>query len=166
MTAPHGVPSLERAQRTAASVVDPEIPVLTLEDLGVLRDVYVDSDDAVTVTITPTYSGCPAVEVMKSDLVTALAAAGFGDVRIRVELAPAWGPEQISEVGRDKLTAYGIAPPGRSPDGRPISLTLGLSCPLCGSFSTSQTSAFGATACKSLWKCRSCKEVFEHFKSI
>lgn len=154
------------AREVAASVVDPEIPVLTLEDLGVLRDVELHEDGRLSVRITPTYSGCPAVEIMKSDLASALSAAGFDRVEVSVELAPAWGPELISEAGRQKLFDYGIAPPVVSTPGSSVPVTIGLRCPQCGSTRTSQTSAFGATACKSLWKCRSCMEVFEHFKSI
>ena len=162
-----------KAWAVAARVTDPELPMVTLADLGVLRDVRVEPDGTVVVEITPTYTGCPAMGVMRADLVHALHRAGFGDVEVRTVLSPAWSTDWISEDGRRKLAAGGIAPPGKAPvrtDG-PIPLQLGptrrtASCPLCGSADTEELSEFGATACKALRRCRSCREPFEHVKEI
>jgi ring-1,2-phenylacetyl-CoA epoxidase subunit PaaD len=154
----------------AAAVPDPEVPVLTIEDLGVLRAVDVDATGRVTVTITPTYSGCPAMDTIRADLVTALTAAGHHDVHVELVLSPAWTTDWMSEAGKRKLEAYGIAPPtGRAaPDRRdgPVPLSLTLRCPQCGSPDTRELSRFGSTACKSLWVCNACKEPFDHFKAI
>jgi ring-1,2-phenylacetyl-CoA epoxidase subunit PaaD len=157
------------ARTEAAAVTDPELPMLTLADLGVLREVT-ESDGHVTVAITPTYSGCPAMATMRADLVRALAAAGYADVEVKTVLHPAWTSDWISERGHRALADAGIAPPGPAPTG-PIPLPLGrprhvLSCPRCGSRDTEETSRFGATACRSLWRCRSCAEPFEHVKEI
>jgi len=157
----------------AARVTDPELPMVTLADLGVLRDARVEADGTVVVEITPTYTGCPAMGVMRADLVHALHRAGFGDVEVRTVLSPAWSTDWISDEGRRKLAAGGIAPPGKAPvrsDG-PIPLQLGptrrtAACPLCGSADTEELSEFGATACKALRRCRSCSEPFEHVKEI
>ncbi|MGY1785062.1 1,2-phenylacetyl-CoA epoxidase subunit PaaD [Geodermatophilus sp. SYSU D00698] len=156
----------------AETVTDPELPTLTLADLGVLRDVRVH-EDTVVVDITPTYSGCPAMGVMRADLLHALHAAGFDDVEVRTVLSPAWSTDWITEEGRRKLAAAGIAPPGRAPErtAGPIPLQLGptrrtASCPLCGSPDTVEISEFGATACKALRRCRDCGEPFEHVKEI
>jgi ring-1,2-phenylacetyl-CoA epoxidase subunit PaaD len=152
------------AHRAAAAVLDPEVPVLTIEDLGVLRDVVVDDDRRVEVTITPTYSGCPAMDAIRQDVLTALHDAGFDDVTVRLVLSPAWTTDWMSEPGKAKLRAYGIAPPDHRPSG-PISLRLSLRCPQCGSASTHELSRFGSTACKSLWVCDDCREPFDHFKA-
>jgi ring-1,2-phenylacetyl-CoA epoxidase subunit PaaD len=156
----------------AAAVTDPELPMVTLADLGVLRDVRVEGTTLV-VDITPTYTGCPAMGVMRADLVHALHRAGFAEVDVRTVLSPAWSTDWISEAGRRKLAAGGIAPPGRAPVRvpGPIPLQLGPSrrtadCPLCGSSDTEELSEFGATACKALRRCRSCREPFEHVKEI
>ncbi|MCF6507235.1 phenylacetate-CoA oxygenase subunit PaaJ [Blastococcus sp. MG754426] len=157
----------------AGQVTDPELPTLTLADLGVLRDVRTEADGAVVVEITPTYSGCPAMGVMRADLLRALHEAGFGDVDVRTVLSPAWTSDWISAEGRRKLAAAGIAPPGSAPvrtDG-PVPLQLGpprrtADCPLCGSPDTEELSEFGSTACKALRRCRSCREPFEHVKEI
>lgn len=162
-----------RAAAIAATVCDPELPMLTLADLGVLREVRAD-EDGVTVTITPTYSGCPAMDAMRDDLRAALEGAGYRNVRIDVALHPAWTTDWISEAGRRTLAAAGIAPPGAAParrTGGPVPLTLtprsaAVRCPLCGSADTELTSEFGATACKALRRCRSCFEPFEHVKEI
>ncbi len=153
-----------RAWEVAASVLDPEVPVLTIEDLGILRDVQV-ADDRVTVTITPTYSGCPAMDAIRDDVVAALAAEGCDDVRVEFALAPAWTTDWMSDEGRRKLLEYGIVPPQQRGTG-PVSLTLSLRCPQCGSPDTRELSRFGSTACKSLWVCSSCREPFDHFKAI
>ncbi|MCW3492185.1 phenylacetate-CoA oxygenase subunit PaaJ [Microbacterium sp. SSM24] len=153
----------ERARRVAAAVVDPEVPVLTIEDLGVLRDVSVDGG-RVAVTITPTYSGCPAVDTIRDDLVLALTDAGFDDVAVRVTLAPAWTTDWMSESGKEKLRAYGIAPPtGRAAAG-PVRVALAVKCPRCGSLDTKELARFGSTSCKALYECRACLEPFDHFK--
>ncbi|MCI9857065.1 1,2-phenylacetyl-CoA epoxidase subunit PaaD [Microbacterium proteolyticum] len=156
---------LERAREVVAAVVDPEVPVLTIDDLGVLRDVRLDGD-TVTVTITPTYSGCPAVDAIRDDILLALTAAGFEHVVVKTTLAPAWTTDWMSEAGARKLTAYGIAPPtGRAPAG-PIRLTLRVACPCCGSLDTREVSRFGSTSCKAHWECRACLEPFDHFKAL
>jgi ring-1,2-phenylacetyl-CoA epoxidase subunit PaaD len=156
----------------AATVTDPELPMLTLADLGVLRDVRIE-DGTVVVEITPTYTGCPAMGAMRADLVHALHEAGFADVDVRTVLAPAWTTDWISDRGRRRLAAAGIAPPGKAPvrPAGPVPLALGpprrtADCPQCGSPDTVETSAFGATACKALRRCRTCGEPFEHVKEI
>ena len=155
----------ERVWEVAAAVPDPEIPVLTIEDLGVLRDVQVDGD-GVTVTITPTYSGCPALEAIRDDLVLALTAAGYAKVRVDVVLSPAWTTDWMSDAGKRKLTEYGIAPPtGRAARTGPIPLILAVKCPRCGSLDTRELTRFGSTACKALHECRGCLEPFDHFKA-
>jgi ring-1,2-phenylacetyl-CoA epoxidase subunit PaaD len=154
-----------RAWAIAAAVLDPEVPVLTIEDLGILRSVEVsDGPPAVTVTITPTYSGCPAMEAIRDDIVAALTDGGFDDVHVRFVLSPAWTTDWMSDEGRRKLEEYGVAPPGRTD--RPVTLSLSVRCPQCGSPDTRELSRFGSTACKSLWVCSSCREPFDHFKTI
>jgi ring-1,2-phenylacetyl-CoA epoxidase subunit PaaD len=155
----------ERALEIAGAVPDPELPVLTIADLGVLRGVDVTDDGAVEVTITPTYSGCPAMDVIRNDVEAALSAAGFAEVRVRTVLAPAWTTDWISDRGRAALQEYGIAPPGRRGSG-PVALTLAVRCPRCGSLHTREISRFGSTACKALWQCRSCGEPFDHMKPL
>jgi ring-1,2-phenylacetyl-CoA epoxidase subunit PaaD len=169
------------ARETAASVLDPELPALTIEDLGILRDVR-ERDGAVTVTITPTYSGCPAMAQIAADLRRSLEQAGYTDVVIRTELSPAWTTDWITPDGRRKLAAAGIAPPAagrrrdaasgpvdcaidtnragrlRNPQGGPVP------CPRCGSAETRELSRFSGTACKALYQCRACLEPFEHVK--
>lgn len=155
-----------RAREVAAAVTDPELPMLTLEDLGVLRDVSVDDAGAVDVAITPTYSGCPAMETIRTDLVDVLSQAGYRQVCVEFVLAPAWTTDWMTDAGRDKLAAYGVAPPERRrPDG-PVPLQLSVRCPQCGSLDTRESSRFGSTACKSLWVCRSCREPFDRFKPL
>lgn len=159
-----------------ATVLDPEVPVLTIDDLGILRDVSVDDDSHVTVTITPTYSGCPAMDAIRADITAALAECGYEDVEVAMVLSPAWTTDWMSDEGRRKLLDYGIAPPrpvphpgddrgGADPAG-PVPLTLSLRCPLCGSPDTRELSRFGSTACKSLWACNACREPFDHFKAL
>ncbi|MCY7399735.1 MAG: phenylacetate-CoA oxygenase subunit PaaJ [Nocardioides sp.] len=155
-----------RAREVAATVLDPEVPVLTIDDLGILREVSVDDDGVVHVDLTPTYSGCPAVEAIESDVETALVAAGFADVRVRRVLAPAWTTDRISDDGRRKLLEYGIAPPSGTRPVGPVPVQLGIRCPQCGSPRTSELSRFGSTACKSLWRCDDCREPFDHFKVL
>ena len=159
------------ARAVAETVTDPELPMLTLAELSVLRDVR-HADGTVTVTITPTYTGCPALATMRDDLVSALRAAGFGPVEVRTVLSPPWSSDQISPAGRRKLAAAGIAPPGSAPrrPAGPVPLVLTprapVRCPRCGSADTALVSAFGATACRSLHRCTACQEPFEHVKEV
>jgi ring-1,2-phenylacetyl-CoA epoxidase subunit PaaD len=159
-----------RALAVAASVTDPEMPMLTLEDLGVLRGVCEEGDEVV-VTITPTYSGCPAMATMRDDLVHRLSDAGYS-ARVEVALSPAWSSDWITERGRAALRAHGLSAPGPAPDrDGPVPLTLlptkrAVSCPRCGADDVRLTSEFGATACKALYRCASCLEPFEHVKEI
>ncbi len=161
------IASLETARTAAAAVLDPEVPVLTIEDLGVLRDVAVEhgpDGPMVTVTVTPTYSGCPAMEVIESDVADAVRAAGFEQVRVRRVLSPAWTTDWMTEAGRRKLADYGIAPPSPRGDGGAL-LQISVRCPQCGSPDTRELSRFGSTACKSMWQCVACREPFDHFKA-
>jgi ring-1,2-phenylacetyl-CoA epoxidase subunit PaaD len=160
------------ARAVAESVRDPELPVLTLADLGVLRDVVVEGE-RVVVTITPTYSGCPAMAAMRADLRARLHAAGYPDVEVRTVLDPPWTTDWISAAGRRALADAGVAPPGPAPRPAPGPVPLRLvrpqrtvACPRCGSADTEETSEFGSTACKALRRCRSCAEPFEHVKEI
>ena len=153
------------AAAIAATVLDPELPVLTIAELGILRDVTEDAMGHVHVQITPTYSGCPAMETIRTDLIDALSAAGYQRVDVEFVLAPAWSTDDLTDAGRAKLAAYGVAPPGPRGDG-PVPLTLSVRCPQCGSLDTRESSRFGSTACKALWVCRSCREPFDHFKPL
>lgn len=163
---------VEDARRVAAGVPDPELPMLTLEDLGVLRDVEVGPDGTVRVTITPTYSGCPAMATMRDDLVHRLHDHGYDDVRVQVSLHPAWSSDWITPRGRRALVEHGISAPGSAPrhDG-PIPITLtptrrAVDCPRCGSADVELTSEFASTACKALYRCTACREPFDHVKEI
>ncbi|WKU03639.1 1,2-phenylacetyl-CoA epoxidase subunit PaaD [Micromonospora sp. HUAS LYJ1] len=152
---------------TVAAVVDPEIRVITIDELGILR--AVDEDPAtgrVVVTITPTYTGCPAMDVIRADIRRALTAAGHPDAEVRTVYTPAWSTDWISAAGRAKLAAAGIAPPAPRGDGTAVPVTLAVRCPRCGSPETTQLSRFGSTACKALWRCRSCSEPFDHLKAL
>jgi ring-1,2-phenylacetyl-CoA epoxidase subunit PaaD len=151
------------AFEVASAVVDPEIRVVTIAELGILRDVTVDGGH-VTVTITPTYSGCPAMDVIRADVRRALGAAGYPDVEVVTTLRPAWSTDRISAAGHEKLAAAGIAPPG--PSRGPVALTFRVRCPRCGSPETEELSRFGSTACKALWRCRACAEPFDHVKAL
>jgi ring-1,2-phenylacetyl-CoA epoxidase subunit PaaD len=144
-----------------SSIVDPELRVVTIEELGILRTVDVEGP-RVTVTITPTYSGCPAMDAIRADITRALASAGYDDVEVRTVLSPAWTTDWINGAGRAKLAAAGIAPPGSAG----VALRLSVACPHCGSGATEELSHFGATACKALWRCRECGEPFEHLKAL
>jgi ring-1,2-phenylacetyl-CoA epoxidase subunit PaaD len=162
-----------RARQIAESVPDPELPMLTLADLGILRGVSV-AGQRVIVSLTPTYSGCPAMHEMRADVAARLTAAGLADVEIRTVLSPAWSTDWITAAGRRKLAAAGIAPPataaGSRAGGVPLTLTAGpgrtVRCPACGADDTERTASFGATACKDLYRCRACAEPFEHIKEI
>jgi ring-1,2-phenylacetyl-CoA epoxidase subunit PaaD len=159
-----------RARRVAEQVPDPELPMLTLADLGVLRDVEVSGDGTVVASLTPTYSGCPAMAEMRADVAARLRDAGYARVDIRTVLNPPWTSDWITESGRRKLAEHGIAPPGTAPRG-PVPLVLSrtraaVPCPRCGSADTEETSRFAATSCKALWRCRACREPFEYVKEI
>jgi ring-1,2-phenylacetyl-CoA epoxidase subunit PaaD len=162
------------AREVVTAVVDPEMPVLTLEELGVIRAVEVDGD-AVTVLITPTYTGCPAIEEMRQDIGAALRGAGYGPVEVRTVLSPPWSTDMISEAGLRKLAQAGIAPPRRVDPGpiRPLPIALSAAptrvdvvCPNCGASGTEVLSAFGPTPCTELRRCAACLEPFEHVKEI
>lgn len=170
--------SREEAVRVLEQVTDPEIPVLTIADLGILRGVRVDPDGTAHVDITPTYSGCPAMDEIRADVDAALRRAGAPAVDVRLVLEPAWTTDWMSEQGRVKLTEYGIAPPGPRAPGGPVPLELGYRpglvgdgtpppvCPRCGSAATEELARFASTACKSLWRCTACREPFDHFKEF
>ena len=168
-----------RAWAVLGTVLDPEVPALSVRDLGLVREVIAPDDapgDLMEIVLTPTYSGCPATEVIEQDCLVAINAAGLGPAKVTLRRAPAWTTDWISESGKTKLSAYGIAPPG------PVDLSVGvpmrivrrgasrhgptIACPRCASLQTEQLSAFGATACKSLYRCLACREPFEHFKPI
>ena len=160
----------ERAWQVLDGVPDPEVPALSVRDLGIVRDV-VDHGEELEVVLTPTYSGCPATEVIEQSVLSAIEAEGLGPARATLRRAPAWTTDWISEEGKRKLREYGIAPPHAVPAGtqgirifrsRPETIA----CPHCGSVTTQQTSAFGSTACKSLYRCLACSEPFEYFKPI
>ena len=155
------------------TVLDPEVPVVSICDLGIVRDVKMHGERGLNVVLTPTYSGCPATELIATETTNALAKAGFSPINLTTVHAPAWTSDWISAEGRDKLRRYGIAPPGPvmisqdivlryMPQGRQTAPAL--DCPRCGSSHTERLSAFGSTACKALYRCVACKEPFEHFK--
>ncbi|MFF4896216.1 1,2-phenylacetyl-CoA epoxidase subunit PaaD [Streptomyces sp. NPDC001068] len=163
----------ERARHLAEQVPDPELPMLTLADLGVLRAVTVEPDGTVVAGLTPTYSGCPAMAEMRAQVAARLRAAGFDRVEIRTVLDPPWTSDWITPEGRRKLAEHGIAPPAPAPRHRAGPLPLDLSpirrtvaCPHCGSAATEETSRFAATSCKALWRCLACREPFEYVKEI
>lgn len=152
------------ARDLVARVPDPEIPVITIAELGILRAVEVDERGGLVVTITPTYSGCPALEMIRDEIARAVQAAGFVDVEVRTTLRPPWTTDWISEEGRRKLHEFGIAPP--EPRGTQILVQLTAACPQCGSLDTRQISRFGSTACKAHHVCNVCKEPFDRFKTL
>jgi len=160
-----GPTTAETVRAIVAAVPDPEIPVLTIDDLGILRDVRVDVLGAIEVTITPTYSGCPAMDAITADVTTALTQRGYHDVSVRLVLAPAWTTDWMSDAGKAKLLEYGVAPP-HALGTQPVQVTLTVRCPRCGSPDTRELSRFGSTACKSLWACNACQEPFDSFKAI
>ena len=140
--------------------------MLTIEDLGILRDVREDDDGHVHVQITPTYSGCPAMDSIRADIVDALAKTGRTDVTVEFVLAPAWTTDWMSDEGKRKLHEYGIAPPQPRSQGGVVSLSLTVRCTQCGSPDTRELSRFGSTSCKALWVCNECMEPFDYFKAI
>ena len=152
----------DRALALLEAVTDPEIPVLTIADLAILRDVTVQGDE-VQVTITPTYSGCPAMNMIALEIETTLARSGIKS-RIVTQLSPAWTTDWLSDAAREKLAAFGIAPPENTTSRRALFGEAHPACPLCGSGDTEQISEFGSTACKSLHRCRACREPFDAFK--
>ena len=150
-------------------VKDPEVPAIDVVELGIIRGAVVEGE-RVTVTVTPTYSGCPATKVIEQDIESALRRHGVADVVVRTVFSPPWTTDWITEEAREKLRVYGIAPPGRAPVGLDL-VTLGgpprtVPCPYCGSSATILESEFGSTACKSIHSCRNCHQPFEHFKAI
>ena len=167
-----GAAAVADAAAIVGSVVDPELPMITLAELGVIREVRQEGD-GVVVTVTPTYSGCPAMDSIRADIRAALVRAGFPAVDVRTVIAPAWTTDWISESGRRKLAAAGIAPPGPAPHraAGPIPITLStrpapVACPRCGHAATEVIAGFGATACRELRRCPQCREPFEHMKEI
>ena len=154
----------EQIMSWLSEVADPEIPVLSITDLGIVRDV--DCSDGVTVAVAPTYSGCPATEVIEDSIVRSLTDRGIEGVAVRRVLSPPWTTDWISDAGREKLRAYGIAPPEKTSDKRALLGKGPVECPRCRSSSTTLVSEFGSTACKSAWKCDDCLEPFEYFKCI
>ena len=151
-------------------VMDPEVPVLSVRELGIVRDVDVDDAGAVTVTVTPTYSGCPAIRVIEQDILAALDQAGYPGARVLTTYAPAWTTDWIAPAAKAKLKAYGIAPPGQADDGGGLVQLLrrraAAQCPYCDSYETEVRSEFGSTACKAVCWCRACRQPFEEFKAI
>lgn len=164
-----GESRVERAWTVLAGVADPEVPALSVVDLGLVREIT-ETGDGLMVVVTPTYSGCPATEQINDAICRALAADGLGPASVTMRRAPAWTTDWISEEGRARLLAYGIAPPGRCGEvqaGTPIRIMArGVDCPRCGSAQTERLSAFGSTACKAMYRCIACREPFEHFKPI
>lgn len=169
------LPSVAQVWQWLAEVPDPEIPVIALTDLGIIRDVHFE-DDLLVVTVTPTYSGCPATSIINLDIETALRGHGIDKLRLDRRLSPPWTSDWLTQAGRDKLRAYGIAPPidGTAPDGviagRIAKLTgsgnLVIACPRCGSSQTEKISQFGSTPCKASYRCKDCLEPFDYFKCI
>lgn len=152
--------------RLLESVMDPELPVLSVVDLGIVRTVQLEGT-AVEVVITPTYTGCPAMDVITMQLKIVLASAGYSPVTIQSVLSPAWTTEWMSEAGKDKLKAYGIAPPNPKQSvctPEYFQREEAVECPHCGSYQTNMISEFGSTACKALYRCSACQEPFDYFK--
>lgn len=161
--------SRDRLFEILGTVPDPEVPVISVVELGIVRDAQQRADGTVEVTITPTYSGCPAMFEIERDVVTALEAAGAPSVEVKTVLSPAWTTDWIPESAREKLRKYGIAPPGPANDGGLVALVRAkppVPCPWCGSRSTTLKSEFGSTACKAIHVCNDCKQPFDEFKAI
>lgn len=161
--------SREQLYEILGTVPDPEVPVISVVELGIVRDAQQREDGTVEVTITPTYSGCPAMFEIEKDVRSALEAAGVPSVEVRTVLSPAWTTDWIPEGAREKLRKYGIAPPGRAESGGLVTLTRArtpVACPWCGSRNTSLKSEFGSTACKAIHVCNDCRQPFDEFKAI
>ena len=157
-------PAVEDIRNLISEIPDPEIPVITIDELGILRDVSVE-DEKIVVSITPTYTGCPAMKAIENEIRERLSTAGYDDVLVRLVYSPVWTTDWLSDEAKDKLKAYGIAPPAHSQDKRVISLNpKPVTCPRCGSAETTLVSQFGSTACKALYKCNTCAEPFDYFK--
>lgn len=154
---------LQRLHDLVGQVPDPELPQVTIAELGVLREVR-DNDGVIEVLITPTYSGCPALDAIREDIEATLRAQGLQCIAVRTVLSPAWSSDWITPVAREKLRAAGIAPPAHAAGEAPMSLRP--RCPQCGSFETEQLSEFGSTACKALYRCTRCREPFDYFKVL
>ena len=155
----------EKILKILESVTDPELPVLTVLDLGIVRDVLIDNN-AIEVLITPTYSGCPAMNVIEMNIKAALRFAGFENIKVTTVLSPAWTTDWMSEAGKQKLKTYGIAPPqNKARLGKMLFETPpSVFCPICNSNNTEMLSEFGSTACKALYRCKDCLEPFDYFK--
>lgn len=158
--------STERLLEIASRVTDPEIPVLTIGDLGILRSVQIDTEGTVHVTITPTYSGCPAMDAITEDLGIAFREEGFHKVRVNLVLAPAWTTDWMTESGKVKLEEYGIAPPTGTGHRGTVTLGMSVKCPRCHSLNTKELSRFGSTSCKAFYSCKDCLEPFDYFKVL
>jgi ring-1,2-phenylacetyl-CoA epoxidase subunit PaaD len=158
---------IERLEALLEQVTDPEIPVVSIRDLGILRNISLDGGQ-VTVTVTTTYSGCPAMSTITADIRQTLSAAGYQDVQVKQSLSPAWTTDWMTAEGREKLREYGIAPPQKSGEGRCAVTSAGttVACPQCGSEHTECISEFGSTACKALYRCLECAEPFDYFKCL
>ena len=172
MSNPALAPRLTQAWAVLQTVLDPEVPVVSVCELGIVRDVFMQGD-GLHVVLTPTYSGCPATELIEANVVAALVAAGLGPVSVTLQRAPAWTTDWISAEGKAKLRDYGIAPPGPVLANEGVVMQFmprrkapALDCPRCGSANTERLSAFGSTACKALYRCLACREPFEHFKPL
>jgi len=164
-TLPASERALARARAAAAAVVDPELPFLTIEELGILRGVR-RAETGIVVELTPTYLGCPATLAIRLAVEAALVAAGFSEARVEMRLAPAWSTAEITAEGRRKLAAAGIAPPAAAAGAAPLFSDPRVACPRCGSERTHKLAEFGATACKAQWRCEACAEPFDYFKCI
>ncbi|GAA0446599.1 1,2-phenylacetyl-CoA epoxidase subunit PaaD [Streptomyces sp. NPDC046215] len=159
-------PLEEELRALAGAVPDPELPVLTLSELGVLRGLQLTGPGRVEVELTPTYTGCPAIETMSADIERVLRDHGIPEVEVRTVLSPAWSTDDISAEGRAKLAEFGVAPPRPGGPGGPVPVSLGIRCPHCGSTDTTLLSRFSSTACKALRRCEACREPFDHFKEL
>ncbi|MFC7048839.1 1,2-phenylacetyl-CoA epoxidase subunit PaaD [Emcibacter nanhaiensis] len=168
MTAPQPSSETEKVWALLEDVKDPEIPVLSIVDLGIAREVNFEDDGSLEVVITPTYSGCPAMNMLEEDIKAALDSNGYTNFRVKTSLHPVWTTDWMTESGREKLRAYGIAPPEKSTTNKKVLFggQKEVPCPHCGSHNTTQVSEFGSTACKALYRCQDCQEPFDYFKCI
>jgi ring-1,2-phenylacetyl-CoA epoxidase subunit PaaD len=164
VTAAQAFTAVEHAWAVASAVADPELPVVSIGDLGIVRGVDIDAQGCVHVVLTPTYSGCPATAVIRHDVIGALQEAGFDQVEVRTVLAPAWTTDWITDAGRRKLSEHGIVPPSGVGAQRRVDVALAMRCPQCGSLETKLVSRFGSTACQAMYRCTSCLEPFDAIK--